>query len=30
MAPSDCPLASAGGTLKLPVVFAQLKEWLGV
>jgi hypothetical protein len=30
IAPQDCPLLTAEGPLKLPVVFEHLKEWLGV
>jgi hypothetical protein len=30
IAPPDFPLLSASGPVKLPAVFAQLKEWLGV
>jgi hypothetical protein len=30
IAPQDCPLLSAPSSLKLPAVFAQMKEWLGL
>jgi hypothetical protein len=30
IAPADFPLLSSAGPVKLPAVFAHLKDWLGV